>query len=453
MFRLSRPSGWLRAAAILSAFAARSLHAQDDTPTIVAKARAIHNKVIKIDTHVDFSPRAMTDTAPNYVTGTTSQVDLPKMENGGLDAVFFSIYVGQAQDFTPAGYKKALDGDLEKFEAVHRLAEKLAPNRIEIAYTAADVRRIIKSGKKVALMGVENGYGIGEDITNVKRFYDAGARYLSLAHNGHNQLSDSNTGEADGVWKWNGLSPLGKQVVAEANKYGIMLDVSHPSKQSNLQLMALSKAPVIASHSGVRKLCDHSRDMDDELLLALKKNGGVMQTVAFASYVKCDKPSAARTEAFATLNKEYGLPEATGLAGGGRAGGGGGGRGGAGGGGRGGRGGPLAALDSTKLASYQAKVEELNKKYPAPRRANVEDFVDHIDYAVKLIGIDHVGISSDFDGGGGIDGFNSAQESFNVTLELVRRGYTEEQIGKIWGGNLLRVMAEVEKTAKQLQGK
>lgn len=453
MIRLPRHLG---AIALISAVATTSLHAQDDTPTIVSKARAIHNKVIKIDTHVDFSPRAMTDTTPNYVTGTTSQVDIPKMENGGLDAVFFSIYVGQNQDFTPAGYKKALDADLEKFAAVHRLAEKLAPNRIEIAYTAADVRRIIKGGKKVALMGVENGYGIGEDITNVRRFFDQGARYLSLAHNGHSQLSDSNTGEADGVWKWNGLSPLGKQVVAEANKYGIMLDVSHPSKQSNLQLMALSKAPVIASHSGVRALCDHSRDMDDELLLALKKNGGVMQTVAFASYVKCDKPSAERTAAFTTLNKEYGLPEATGVAGGGRAGGGGGGRGGAGGGaggGRGGRGGPLAALDPEKLTAYQAKTDDINTKYPAPRRANVEDFVNHIDYAVKLIGIDHVGISSDFDGGGGIDGFNSAAESFNVTLELVRRGYTEEQIAKIWGGNLLRVMEQVEKTAKQLQGK
>jgi membrane dipeptidase len=456
MIRLPRHLG---AIALICAVATTSLHAQDDTPTIVSKARAIHNKVIKIDTHVDFSPRAMTDTTPNYVTGTTSQVDIPKMENGGLDAVFFSIYVGQNQDFTPAGYKKALDSDLEKFAAVHRLAEKLAPNRIEIAYTAADVRRIIKGGKKVALMGVENGYGIGEDITNVKRFFDQGARYLSLAHNGHSQLSDSNTGEADGVWKWNGLSPLGKQVVAEANKYGIMLDVSHPSKLSNLQLMALSKAPVIASHSGVRALCDHSRDMDDELLLALKKNGGVMQTVAFASYVKCDKPSAERTAAFAALNKEYGLPDATGVAGGGRAGGGGGGggRGGAGAGGgnggRGGRGGPLAALDPEKLAVYQGKTDDINKKYPAPRRANVEDFVDHIDYAVKLIGIDHVGISSDFDGGGGIDGFNSAAESFNVTLELVRRGYTEEQIAKIWGGNLLRVMEQVEKTAKQLQGK
>ena len=451
MIRFPRHLGAL---ALISAVATTSLHAQDDTPTIVSKARAIHNKVIKIDTHVDFSPRAMTDTTPNYVTGTTSQVDIPKMENGGLDAVFFSIYVGQNPDFTPAGYKKALDADLEKFAAVHRLAEKLAPNRIEIAYTAADVRRIIKSGKKVALMGVENGYGIGEDITNVKRFYDQGARYLSLAHNGHSQLSDSNTGEADGVWKWNGLSPLGKLVVAEANKYGIMLDVSHPSKQSNLQLMALSKAPVIASHSGVRALCDHSRDMDDELLLALKKNGGVMQTVAFASYVKCDKPSAERTAAFAALNKEYGLPEATGVAGGGRAGGGGrGGAGGGAGGGRGGRAGPLAALEPEKLAAYQAKTDDINKTYPAPRRANVEDFVDHIDYAVKLIGIDHVGISSDFDGGGGIDGFNSAAESFNVTLELVRRGYTEAQIAKIWGGNLLRVMEQVEKTAKQLQGK
>jgi membrane dipeptidase len=461
------------------AIAAPTLSSQNDS-ALVARARAIHNRVIKLDTHVDFSPGMMTDTTPNYVTGQASQVDLRKMRNGGMNGIFFSIFVGQAQDFSDSAYARARAGDVAKFEAVHRLAEKLAPGEIEIAYTAADVRRIHAKGKLIALMGVENGYGIGTDITNVKKFYDYGARYLSLAHNGHNQLSDSNTGEADNVWKWNGVSPLGKQVVEEANRYGIMLDISHPSKESNLWVMANSKAPVIASHSGARALCTTaSRDLDDEQLLALKKNGGVMQTVAFAGYVKCDAGSPQRLAALSALAQEYGLPANAA----GRGGAGGGGRGatipagvcgigygtpsargargagaagGAGGaparGGRGGgRGNPLADMDSSKREEYQAKLDALNAKFPPPSRATVKDFVNPIDYAVKLIGIDHVGISSDFDGGGGIDGYNCTSEAINVTIELVRRGHTEKQIGQLWGGNVLRVMEDVEKAAKKIQ--
>jgi membrane dipeptidase len=456
------------------ALLALPLAAQQDDAALIAKARAIHARALKLDTHVDFDPSVMTDARPNYVTGHAHQVDLPKMRNGGVDGVFFSIFVGQSQDFSDSAYARARAGDVAKFEAVHNLAEKLAPDQIEIAYTAADVRRIHAKGKLVALMGVENGYGIGTDITNVRKFYEYGARYLSLAHNGHNQLSDSNTGEADGVWKWHGVSPLGRQVVAEANRYGIMLDISHPSKESNLWVMANSTAPVIASHSGVRALCKTaSRDLDDEQLLALKRNGGVMQTVAFAGYVKCDPPSAERTAALAALAAEYGVPADQA----GRLGGGGGGRGGAipagvcgigyeanaaadaaprgGGGARGGRGGrgnPLASMDPAKRAEFQAKLDALSAKYPLPARANVKDFVNHIDYAVKLIGIDHVGISSDFDGGGGIDGYNCTSEAVNVTIELVRRGYTEEQIDQLWGGNVLRVMEAVERAAKKAQG-
>jgi membrane dipeptidase len=473
-------------AVLATVVAAPVLGAQDD-PALVARARAIHDRVIKLDTHVDFDPSNMSDTPPNYVTGLRRQVDLPKMK-AGYNGIFFSIYVGQSDDLTEAGFKRAYDADIAKFEAVHKLAEKMAPDQIEIARTAADVRRIVKSGKLVALMGVENGYGIGTDVTNVKRFADYGARYLSLAHNGHNQLSDSNTGEANNEWKWHGVSPLGKQVVAEANKWGILLDISHPSKESNLWVMANSKAPVIASHSGVRALCPTaSRDLDDEQLLALKKNGGVMQAVAFASYVNCTPaPSAERTAALAALAQEFNVPvNAVGRGGGAGAAGFGGGRGaaaersaacsigdppadaapagGAGRGagaaagagrGRGGRGNPLDAMDDATRTRFQARLDEINAKYPAPapaRRATVKDFVNHIDYAVKLIGIDHVGISSDFDGGGGIDGFNCAPESINVTIELVRRGYTEEQIAKLWGGNLLRVMEQAEQVAKQLQ--
>jgi membrane dipeptidase len=466
----------LAVAGAFAALPAPRLAAQNDS-AIVARARAIHARVIKIDTHVDFEPRVMTDTTPNYVSGQASQVDLRKMRNGGMNGLFFSIYVGQAQDFSDSGYARAKATDVAKFEAVHRLAEKLAPTEIEIALTAADVRRIHAKGKLIALMGVENGYGIGTDITNVKKFYDYGARYLSLAHNGHNQLSDSNTGESNNEWKWNGVSPLGKQVVGEANRYGIIMDISHPSKESNLWVMANSKAPVIASHSAARALCKTaSRDMDDEQLLALRKNGGVMQTVAFAGYVKCDPGSPERLAALAALAAEYGLPaNAAGRGGGGGRGatvpagvcgidyenvaarGGGRGAGGGGAGGRGagrggaGRGNPLAEMDSARRAEYQAKLDALNVKFPPPARANVKDLVNHIDYAVKLIGIDHVGISSDFDGGGGIDGYNCTSEAVNVTIELVRRGYTEKQIAQLWSGNLLRVMEEVEKTAKKIQ--
>ena len=259
-----------------------AVQAQAADPALVAKARAIHDRVIALDTHVDINPSNFTADS-NYTQRLRTQVDLVKMEEGGLDAVFLIVFVGQSTDFTSAGYERAMAAAVQKFDAIHRLAEQIAPNRIAIAYTAADVRRIAASGKKVALIGIENGYPLGEDIANVKKFYDLGGRYLSLAHNGHSQLSDSNTGERDGVWKWNGLSPFGKQVVAELNRLGIMVDISHPSKESMLQTVALSRAPIIASHSAVRALCNHSRNMDDEQLQALKKNGGVMQTVAFSS--------------------------------------------------------------------------------------------------------------------------------------------------------------------------
>jgi membrane dipeptidase len=415
--------------------------AADDA--LVKKAHAIHERVIALDTHDDISASNF-GFSLNYTHALDTQVNLPKMKAGGLDAAFFIVYVGQARPettpdaFLTAGYERAYEAAVEKFEAIHRFTTVIAPDQIELAVTSADVRRINAKGKKVALIGVENGYPLGDERTALRRvreFHNRGARYLSLAHNGHSQLSDSNTGERDG-WKWNGLSPLGRQVVEELNRVGIMIDVSHPSKQSMMQTLEITKAPIIASHSSVRALCDHSRNMDDEQLLALKKNGGVIQLVALGSYVKDATPSPERAAALAALNKEFGLPA--------------GGRGGAGRGGFGGGRGALAQLGEEKRTEYQRRLAEINSKHPAPPRATVKDFVDHIDYVVKKIGIDHAGISSDFDGGGGVEGWNGAEETFNVTLELVRRGYTEAQIAKIWSGNLLRVMDEVQKIAQEL---
>ena len=397
----------LIAGAVAAIGAVVTLAAQDD---VVARARAINQRIITIDTHNDIDPRNFTADC-NYTMRLTTQVNLPKMKEGGLAVSFMIVYVGQG-DLTPAGYDAAYRAAIEKFDAVHRLTETIAPQQIELALSPADVTRIWKSGKKVAVIGVENGYPLGMDaVKRVKEFYDRGGRYLSLAHNGHNQLADSHTGEAGNEWKWGGISPLGRQVIEEMNRLGMMVDVSHPSKAAMLQAIGLSKAPVIASHSSVRKLANQSRNMDDEMLMAMKTNGGVVQINAVSSFVKAPEPRPQPATASA-----------------------------AGGGGRGRRG---AAPET-----YKCPVEGSGATGPVAGPATVKDYVDHIDYAVKLIGIDHVGVASDFDGGGGVQGFNSAADAVNVTAELLRRGYTEDQIAKIWGGNLLRVWSDVEKVAK-----
>ena len=409
---------------------------QDDA--LVKKARAIHEQVTKLDTHIDFAPADLTG-GRNYTQRLDTQFDLPKMVAGGLDGLFFSIYVGQTREaqnpdaLRPAGYDRAYKAAVEKFDAVRRFTGEIAPDRIELALTVNDVRRIKARGKKFALMGVENGYPLGEDIGRVKEFYERGARYLSLTHNGHNQLADSHTGERDG-WKWHGVSPLGRQVIAEMNRLGIMVDVSHASKASMMQTAALSKAPIIASHSAARALCDVSRNMDDEQLLALKKTGGVVQVVAYEGFVKATKPdSADRRAALAEARKEYNLPDAVGP------------------GQRARFQSALTQMPADRRAAYETKLAAIDKQHPGDPPVNLKDFVDHIDYTVKLLGIDHVGISSDFDGGGGVIGWNDAGETFNVTLELVRRGYTEAQIEKLWSGNILRVMDQVERIARVLQ--
>ena len=408
--------------------------APESEEALAERARGIHERVIAADTHDDISPANFT-AERNYGMDLPTQVNLPKMEAGGLDVSWMVVYVGQG-DLTPAGFAGANADALEKFEAIHRLTEEIAPDRIELALTSDDVRRIVASGKKVAMIGVENAYSIGTDLANIQKFQQLGARYMSLSHNGHSQMADSNTGERDGIWLYHGLSDLGKQAVAELNRVGIIIDLSHPSKESNLQTIALSQAPVMASHSSARALNDVSRNLSDEELDAVKANGGVVQTVAFASYVNSAKNTAhsAAVQALrAEVAAEMGVEVLERRA--------------------------IFQLSEADRAAYQekfqpvqdavdARMDEINAMAPP---VDVVDFVDHIDYLVQKIGIDHVGISSDFDGGGGVEGWDDASESFNVTLELVRRGYTEEEIGKLWSGNLLRVLDEVQAVAAKLQ--
>ena len=354
------------------------LKINNDKNTLIEKAKSIHNNIITLDTHCDIDVRNFTDSI-NYSQNLNTQCNIPKMESGGLDVAWFVVYTGQGE-LSDEGYEKAYNNAISKFNAIQNLVNIYAPEKIGLALTSEDVKKIHSSGKKVVMIGIENGYPIGLDIKNVEKFYDMGARYMSLAHNGHSQLSDSNTGESDGVYLHNGLSELGVEVIKEMNRLGIMIDISHPSKEAIRQMIEISKAPVIASHSSARTLCNHSRNLDDEQLGWIKKNGGVVQTVAFKSY----------------LNSEKSKPNSN-------------------------------------------------------NKVDISDFVDHIDYLVKKIGINHVGISSDFDGGGGIEGWKDASETFNVTLELVERGYSETEIEKIWSGNLLRVLDEVSLISSRLK--
>ena len=399
------------------------------------RAKDIHERVITLDTHDDINIKNFTDSV-NYSQRLESQVNLPKMIEGGLDVAWFVVYTSQ-DSLSDNGYKKAYDNAMSKFDAIHRLINNYANDKIALALTSDDVRKIHATGKKVAMIGVENAYPIGTDLGNIKKFYDLGARYMSLAHNGHSQFSDSHTGENDNNWTYNGLSELGNQAIAEMNRLGIMIDISHPSREAIKQMINLSKAPVIASHSAARTLSDQSRNLDDELLKMIKENNGVVQTVALASFVHADKFEAndnAHKELYHTIAKELNsefleweeiedLPKDARE--------------------------DLIDMRRNIIKIAQTRNAEINENFPP---VNVTDFVDQIDYMVNLIGIEHVGISSDFDGGGGIEGWKDASETFNVTLELVKRGYTEDEISMIWSGNLLRVLDDVQKIAEEIQG-
>ena len=376
---------------------------------LTARARAIHDRVLTIDTHDDIPFNFATPEVDPGVRG-ERQVDIPKMVDGGLDVAFFIVYVGQGPR-TPEGNERAKEQALTKFRAIHRMAEEMHPDRIAIAYRADQVSRIARSGRRVAAIGIENGYVIGRDLTLIRRYFDLGARYMTLTHGGHNDIGDSATPRADEpAAEHGGLSAFGRDVVDRMNRVGMMVDVSHVAKSTSLDAIRLSRAPVIASHSGVRAVNDHPRNMDDEQLLALKRNGGVIQVVALGEFVKSSPERRAAAQA---VYEQMGITR-------------------------------RGELPPERRAELRRRLAEVDTKFPP---ATVQDFVNHIDYAVRLIGIDHVGISSDFDGGGGVAGWRDASETFNVTLELVRRGYSEEQIRKMWGGNLLRVWREVERVA------
>jgi len=414
----------------------------------------INRRILMLDSHVDIPLNFATEEIDPGVRTDRLQVDLVKMGEGGLDGVFLAAFNPQGP-LTEEGYLDARETARTRIEAVHRLCNEMHPGRIELVRSAADAGRAVKKGKKFAAIGLENGYPLGKDLSLISRYYDLGVRYITLCHNGHNQICDSCNpadrlrpaeGSLDNYGNLilrilnqpendesraveplhHGLSEFGRQVVAEMNRLGIMVDVSHLSPDSLRDVLEISQAPVIASHSSCRALCGRNRNLDDKQLTAIKRNGGCVQIAAVWGFLNLP---GEQMKAVDILFRQLGLWEIDRDY--------------------------LVKMYRENRSAYTELIKKFSagwkqilERFPLP---DVADLVDHIDHAAGLMGIDHAGIGSDFGGGGGVRGYNSASEAANVTVELLRRGYSEDDIAKIWGGNLLRVWREVESVAGALQ--
>jgi membrane dipeptidase len=375
---------------------------------LIRRADKIHNDILTVDTHCD-TPMNLADS--DFDLGEKHDkgcVDFPRMNEGGLNAEFFAVFIGQGPR-NDSSYNKVHQEALRVFDAIHKNVEKNS-SMAEMAYSPDDAYRIKKEGKIAAFIGVENGYPLGLDITRVKQFYDLGARYITLSHSGNNDICDSSS-DPKGP-ESNGLSSFGAEVVREMNRLGMMVDVSHISDKSFYDVIKVSKAPVIASHSSCRSLCSSPRNLTDDMLLALKSNGGVIQICILSNYIKTPEPNPEMDAKIKELRDKYG---------------------------------DFNTLKEDQRKAYRGERGEIYNKYR--KLATVSDVVDHIDHVVQVIGIDYVGIGTDFDGGGGVDGCRTVAEMKNITIELLRRGYSKADIGKIWGGNIMRVFREVERIA------
>ncbi len=379
------------------------------------KAFEIHKKALTVDLHTDTPLKFVNEKYDlslwHDAKKGDGKLDFPRMEFGGLDAVFFAVFVGQGSNDS-AGLTGAYNKANEIFDSVYSLMPKHT-EIAKIALKATDAIRLEKENKKAIFFGVENGYVLANNVENVNHFYNRGARYITLCHTKNNDLSDSSTDENGPLHQ--GISELGEQVIKRMNDLGMMVDVSHASDSAFFDAIRISKAPIIASHSCSRTLCDNPRNLTDNMLQALAKNGGVVFMCILSDYVKSMPGYPARDSAKAAFRSRH------------------------------------TNWDAYTPEERKRGIKEwyqLDVDFP-PVLANVSDVVDHIDHMVKVAGIDHVGIGTDFDGGGGVEGCFDASEMKNITLELVKRGYSEEQIFKIWGGNFIRVFTQVEALAKK----
>lgn len=380
-----------------------------------ALALEIHKRVLTVDTHADTPLRMIEpgfDMAERHDPNETgSKVDYPRMKEGDLDAIFFAAFV--AQDIRDDdGHSRAKALCLQMIDSIQASTDRNS-DIVGLALNPQDAYDLEDQGKRAIYIGIENGYPIGNDIKNVELYYNKGVRYITLVHSSNNDIADSAT-DSNGP-EHGGLSAFGEEVVKEMNRLGIMVDVSHGNDSLFYDTVKLSKAPIIASHSNARSVTDHQRNMTDDMLKLMAENGGVVQLTMLADYLRTAPPNVERDSAMTALRASMK---------------------------------PISEMSDEERAELRKSFREINEKYPAPP-ATVVHVVDHIDHIVKVAGIDHVGIGCDFDGGGGIEGVFDASEVMNITIELVKRGYSEEEIEKIWGGNLIRVFKEVQKVAAE----
>lgn len=376
--------------------------------TNAQNAAELHQRMLTLDSHTDtpllLGMEGYQLGKRNDPDATDSRIDLVRMEEGGLDAVFFAVFIGQGER-SEAGHERAKAKASQIFDKIEQAVAQ-NEDRAAIARSPADAYRNAITGKKSIFIGMENGYPIGRNLALIQDFYKRGARYITLCHSKNNDICDSSTDKPE----IGGLSPLGEAVVDEMNRQGMMIDVSHISDDAFFDVIERTKAPVIASHSNARAVCNHPRNLSDEMLLALKKNGGVIQVCVLSAYVKNMPENPEKEAAIQELRQKYNnfqdLPD-----------------------------------DVMKQAGKEWRAIE--KKYRKDL-ATVSDLVDHIDYIVKLIGIEHVGFGSDFDGGGALARCQDVSQLPAITAEMLRRGYTADDLQKFWSGNFLRVFSQVE---------
>jgi len=379
------------------------------TSGVSPHARQVHDAAIVIDSHDDTTQRLLSE--KGFDLGTRHEngnIDIPRMRDGGLDALFFSIWV--PSDITgPPAVKKAMD----QIDAVREAVRK-HPNDLVIARTAADIRKAAAEHKIAALMGMEGGHMIDDDLGLLRDYASLGVRYLTLTHFKNNNWADSSTDKP----AHNGLTPFGKDVVRELNRLGVMVDISHVADKTFYDALEVTKAPVIASHSSCRAIANHPRNMTDDMLRALGKNGGVVMInyeVSFLSEeyrVASEKQNGDVVTALAAMSKKCGGNEA------------------------------CSTLENARINTEAMKSGKLPK-------VQWEKIIEHIDHAVKMAGIDHVGLGSDFDGATMPLGLEDASKLPKITDALLKKGYSEQDVTKILGGNILRVMEAVERARTQ----
>jgi membrane dipeptidase len=376
-------------------------------------ARALHERILTLDSHLD-TPAVVARPGFDILKHNDwktafAQVDVPRMKKGGLDGGFWVIYTAQGPR-TPEGLNAARDAGLMRAVVIREMLAR-SPKYFGLALKADDAAKIAAEGKRVVFMSIENSYPLAKDVSLLQTYYKLGVRLVGPVHFANNDWADSSTDKPE----WGGLSPLGKELVAEANRLGMVLDQSHASDQVLDQMLELSTAPIIASHSGCKAIYDHPRNLDDDRLKALAAKGGVIQMNAFGAYLKALPQTPERRAALAKLAATY--PN-------------------------------LASRSQADQDAFRQARARLDVEFPE-NRATFDDFMAHLLHAIKLIGVDHVGIGLDWDGGGGVVGLEDASKVWKITQALMAEGYSEDDIAKIWGGNVLRVMRAAEAKAQK----